>query len=77
MPNSRISRSSKGVETGGSATAGGFEFQAKLGAMFGLQLLELLGGNLSSDFRLFAAERDWVLKHVAERVGWDAPERLQ
>jgi hypothetical protein len=39
LPNSRIPRSLKGVETGGSAAAGGFEFQAKLGAMFGLQLL--------------------------------------
>ncbi|MDZ4318399.1 MAG: ATP-binding protein, partial [Phenylobacterium sp.] len=39
MPNSRIPGSSKGFETGGSAAAGGFEFQAKLGAMFGLQLL--------------------------------------
>ena len=29
----------KSVETGGSAAAGGFEFQAKLGAVFGLQLL--------------------------------------
>lgn len=39
MPNFRIPRSSKSVETGGSAAAGGFEFQEKLGAMFCLQLL--------------------------------------
>jgi hypothetical protein len=39
LPISRIPASSKGVEAGGSAAAGGFEFQAKLGAMFGLQLL--------------------------------------
>jgi hypothetical protein len=39
LPTSRLPASSKGVETGGSAAAGGFEFQAKLGAMFGLQLL--------------------------------------
>ncbi|MBP6802249.1 MAG: hypothetical protein KA128_14070, partial [Zoogloea sp.] len=36
MTTSRIPASSKRLETGGSAAAGGFEFQAKLGAMFGL-----------------------------------------
>ncbi|MFZ2266222.1 MAG: ATP-binding protein [Azonexus sp.] len=35
----QIPASSKRIETGGSAAAGGFEFQAKLGALFGLQLL--------------------------------------
>lgn len=38
----QIPASSKRVETGGSAAAGGFEFQAKLGASFGLQLLAQL-----------------------------------
>ena len=36
MTTSRTPASSKRLETGGSAAAGGFEFQAKLGAMFGL-----------------------------------------
>ena len=38
----QIPVSSKRVETGGSAAAGGFEFQAKLGTSFGLQLLAQL-----------------------------------
>lgn len=39
MTPTQQSNSSRGISSGGARAAGGFEFQAKLGALFGLHLL--------------------------------------